>query len=220
MPIFSLDQIYFAYDADGGGKRDIFQNLCFSLSAGDKVGLYGPNGCGKTTLFRLVTGLEKPRSGRIFFYDQPMRTEKDFCVLRRKVGLVLQQSEDQLFCPTVLDDVAFGPLNLGLGRQDAVHAAVRVLSDLGLQGFENRLVHKLSGGEKKLTALASVLAMQPEALLLDEPTGGLDEQSTACIIRILKTLPAARIIVSHDKDFLAETSSKIMTIRQGRLRED
>jgi cobalt/nickel transport system ATP-binding protein len=218
-PIFSLEQIYFAY-TDGTGKRDIFQNLCFSLSAGDKVGLYGPNGCGKTTLFRLVTGLEKPQSGRIFFYDQPMRTEKDFYALRRKVGLVLQQSEEQLFCPTVLDDVAFGPLNLGLSRRDAVNAAVRVLSDLGLQGFEDRLVHKLSGGEKKLTALASVLAMQPEALLLDEPTGGLDEHSTACIIRILKTLPAARIIVSHDKDFLAETSSKIMTIRQGRVQED
>jgi cobalt/nickel transport system ATP-binding protein len=210
-PIFSLEQIYFSYTNEAV-RHDIFKNLHFSLYAGDRVGLCGPNGCGKTTFFRLVTGLEKPQAGRILFYDQPMRTEKDFYKLRCKVGLVLQQSEDQLFCPTVLDELAFGPLNLGAGPEEARNAAGRVLSELGLENFEDRLVHKLSGGEKKLVALASVLTMRPEALLLDEPSSGLDEEASARIVRILEKLPAARIIISHDKNFLAETSSKIMTV--------
>jgi cobalt/nickel transport system ATP-binding protein len=211
-PILSLEQIYFSY-ANEAVRRDIFKELYFSLHAGDKIGLCGPTGCGKTTFFRLVTGLEKPRAGRIFFYDQPMRAEKDFYKLRRKVGLVLQHSDDQLFCPTVLDELAFGPLNLGTSPEEARDTAGVILSELGLEGFEDRLVHRLSGGEKKLVALASVLTMRPEALLLDEPSGGLDEQAAARIVRILEKLPAARIIVSHDKNFLAATSSRIMTIK-------
>jgi cobalt/nickel transport system ATP-binding protein len=216
-PIFSLEEIYFAY-VDGSTKHEIFKNLNFALYTDDKIGLYGPNGCGKTTFFRLVTGLEKPQAGQVLFYNQPMHTEKDFYRLRCKVGLVLQQAEDQLFCPTVLDDVAFGPLNLGLSRQETGSRVLRTLMDVGLEGFQDRLVHKLSGGEKKLVALASVLAMQPEALLLDEPASGLDEQSTSRILDILKKLPTA-IIISHDKDFLRETSNRILTVIDGMLQE-
>jgi cobalt/nickel transport system ATP-binding protein len=210
-PIFSLEQIYFSYTNEAA-RHDIFKNLCFSLYAGDRIGLSGPTGCGKTTFFRLVTGLEKAQAGRIFFYAQPMRAEKDFYKLRCKVGFVLQQSEDQLFCPTVMDELTFGPLNLGASPEEARDTAGCVLSELGLEGFKDRLVHRLSGGEKKLVALASVLTMRPEALLLDEPTGGLDERASARIARILEKLPAARIIISHDKNFLAETSSRIMTV--------
>lgn len=142
----------------------------------------------------------------------PLETEKDFRELRCKVGLVLQHAEDQLFCPTVLEDVAFGPLNLGCSQDEARVRAASTLERLGLAGFENRLTHRLSGGEKKLVSLATVLVMEPEALLLDEPTNGLDPEARQRIIGVLKTLPTARIIISHDWDFLAETSSEYLTV--------
>jgi cobalt/nickel transport system ATP-binding protein len=216
VAIFRLEQIYFNY-AHGVDRQEIFKNLCFALHDSDKFGLYGPNGSGKTTFFRLVTGLLKPQSGQVFFHGKAMCNERDFHSLRCKVGFVLQQAEDQLFCPTVLDDVSFGPLNIGLAPQEARATAVQTLHTLGLEGFEDRLVHKLSGGEKKLVALASVLAMQPEALLLDEPTSGLDEKSAVRISNVLKQLTTARIIISHDKNFLAETSTKILTITDGKI---
>ncbi len=170
----------------------------FALYPDRKIGLYGPNGSGKTTFFRLIMGLAAPQEGRILFHGRPLETEKDFRELRCKVGLVLQHAEDQLFCPTVLEDVAFGPLNLGCTQDEARDRAASTLERLGLAGFENRLTHRLSGGEKKLVSLATVLVMEPEALQR--------------IIGVLKTLPTARIIISHDWDFLAETSSEYLTV--------
>ena len=157
-------------------------------------------------------GLAAPQEGRILFHGRPLETEKDFRELRCKVGLVLQHAEDQLFCPTGLEDVAFGPLNLGCTQDEARERAASTLERLGLAGFENRLTHRLSGGEKKLVSLATVLVMEPEALLLDEPTNGLDPEARQRIIGVLKTLPTARIIISHDWDFLAETSSEYLTV--------
>ncbi len=149
-----------------------------------------------------------------------MRTEKEFRVLRREVGMVLQNAEDQLFNPTVLDDVAFGPLNLGMSVREAREMSMLTLEKLGLAGFENRLTHRLSGGEKKLVSLATILSMQPKALLLDEPTNGLDPETRERIIGILDGLPTARIIISHDWDFLARTTTQFMTIKNGCLVTD
>ena len=212
-PLFALEHLSFAYP---GGRR-LFEDMSFALHPGRRIGLYGPNGSGKTTFFRLIMGLAKPQVGRIAFHGRPVASEKDFRELRCKVGLVLQHAEDQLFCPTVLEDVAFGPLNLGLSQDEARDRAVATLERLGLGGFENRLTHRLSGGEKKLVSLATVLAMEPEALLLDEPTNGLDPEARQRIIGVLKTIPTARIIISHDWDFLAETSSEYLTVVDGRL---
>lgn len=212
-PIFALERLSFAYS---GGRR-LFENMSFALYPEQRLGLYGPNGSGKTTFFRLVMGLAAPESGTVLFHGRPVRTEKDFRALRRKVGLVLQHAEDQLFCPTVLEDVAFGPLNLGYGPDEARECALGTLRRLGLDGFEHRLTHRLSGGEKKLVSLATVLAMRPEALLLDEPTNGLDSEARQRIIEVLKALPTARIIISHDWDFLAETSDGYLTVADGRL---
>ena len=117
----------------------------------------------------------------------------------------------------MLEDVAFGPLNLGYGPDEARDCALETLRRLGLEGFEHRLTHRLSGGEKKLVSLAAVLAMHPEALLLDEPTNGLDPEARLRIIDVLKALPTARIIISHDWDFLAETSTGYLTVADGRL---
>lgn len=214
--IFSLEHVDFAYARDGK-PRTVLRDVNFALFPAQKVGLYGPNGSGKTTFFRCITGLARPQRGMVRFHGQILNREKDFRELRCKVGFVLQHAEDQLFFPTVLEDVAFGPLNLGLTPGEARQRALETLEDLGLAGFEQRLTHRLSGGEKKLISLATVLAMRPEALLLDEPTNGLDNDARQRIIDILRGLSTARITISHDWDFLAQTSTEYLTILDGRL---
>lgn len=211
--VFTLDQVTFRY----GNGREILKDLSFSLYPGDQIGLYGPNGSGKTTLFRIITGLARPQQGTLLLHGKPVRTDKDFQELRRRIGLVLQHAEDQLFCPTVLEDVAFGPLNLGLSPEQARERALETLAQVGLEDFADRLTHKLSGGEKKLVSLATVLSMRPEALLLDEPTNGLDAHARQRIIEILRRLPTARIIISHDWDFLEQTTTSFQTVWEGHL---
>lgn len=212
-PLIALDGVSFAYP----GGRELFQNLSLELRRGEHLGLYGPNGSGKTTLFRLLTGLEIPGQGRVLLEGLQVQGEKDWLALRRKVGFLLQNAEDQLFYPSVLDDVAFGPLNLGWGVEKSRAEALRVLRDLGLEGFESRLIHKLSGGEKRLAALAGVLAMRPEALLLDEPVNGLDPEAEERILLALRDIPAARIIISHDQALLRKTSSCLLRLENGKL---
>lgn len=212
-PIIEIDHMDFFYTE----QKPLFRDLCFSLNDGEKIGLYGPNGCGKTTFFRLLTGLAKARKGRVLFRGDIVGDESQWRTLRCSVGFVLQHAEDQLFCPTVLEDVAFGPLNLGLAPEKAKERAMATLKALGLEGFENRLTHKLSGGEKKLVSLAAVMSMRPDALLLDEPTNGLDPDARARLVSILKNSPTARITISHDWDFLTKTSNSFMTVAEGKL---
>ena len=215
-PIFALENVSFAYPSG----KEVLHDVTFAFEADRRIGLYGTNGSGKTTLFHVIMGLVAPKSGRVLFHGRAVSGEKQFRALRREVGLVMQNAEDQLFNPTVLDDVAFGPLNLGMSPEEARERAVETLTGLGLAGFEDRLTHRLSGGEKKLVSLATILSMRPRVLLLDEPTNGLDPQTRERIIEILDNLPTARIIISHDWDFLARTTTEFMTIRNGRLLTD
>ena len=167
----TLDKVTFYYP---GADSPVLDRLDLEIRAGDRIGLMAPNGSGKTTLLHTIMGLCRPQSGQIRIFGTPMESETDFSRIRTRVGLLFQDSDDQLFCPTVLDDVAFGPLNQGASRKAAVEKAKNVLASLGLKGFEDRVTHRLSGGQKRLVALAAVLAMSPEVLLLDEPTSGLD----------------------------------------------
>lgn len=215
-PLLDIRGLCFAY-AGGGAGRPALRDVGLTLNAGQRLGLYGPNGSGKTTLFRCITGLETPQKGEILLHGAPVRTEKEFRVLRRAVGYVLQNADDQLFFPTVLEDVAFGPLNLGLSPEEARARAGETLKSLGLADYGERLAHRLSGGEKTLVALATVLAMQPEALLLDEPTTGLDADARERIIEVLNGLTTARIVISHDWDFLERVAGEIWGMDKGRL---
>jgi cobalt/nickel transport system ATP-binding protein len=197
--------------------RKVFKDLNFHVRKGDRIGIVGPNGSGKTTLFHLVVGLIKPSGGEILVFGKPRKTEKGFHEVRKRIGLLFQDPEDQLFCPTVAEDVAFGPLNLRIPK-DKVHDIVRrTLGDLGLDGFENRITYNLSGGEKKLVSLATLFSMDPEVLLLDEPTAGLDEEATRKIEKILLQKAQTYIIVSHHRDVLKKTTRKIYRMEHGTL---
>ncbi|GAB6183506.1 energy-coupling factor ABC transporter ATP-binding protein [Thermodesulfovibrio hydrogeniphilus] len=213
-PIIRLRNITFSYEG-----RKVFDDLNFDLYEGERVGLIGPNGSGKTTLLYIIMGLLKPQRGLVEIFGKIRQTEKDFSEVRQKIGLLFQDSDSQLFCPTVKEDVAFGPLNLGKTKAEASKIVHDTLELLGLKGFENRVTFKLSGGEKKLVALATVIAMKPICYLLDEPSAGLDETTVEKLIDYLKNQANTYLIVSHDKKFIESATEKIYNLKDGQLRE-
>lgn len=212
-PLIRIEGLSFAYPAG----RPVLHDLDFALGAGERVGIIAPNGSGKTTFFHLIMGLLKPTAGRIEVFGREVRGEGDFAEVRRRVGLLFQDADDQLFSPTVLEDVAFGPLNLGRSRADAMAIARRTLEFLGLGGFEDRITFKLSGGEKRLVSLATVLAMEPEVLLLDEPVNGLDTRTRAKLIDVLRALDISYVLISHELDFLTAVTDTVYTMENGRI---
>jgi len=200
-----------------GGEKALFEDLDFSLRQGERLALRGGNGAGKTTLLRIIMGLARPDKGTVRLFGRDCRSEKDFAAVRTRMGFLFQDADDQLFCPTVAEDVAFGPLNLGLPH-DCVHERVHAtLAEVGLAGFEQRVSYRLSGGEKKLAALATVLAMQPELLLLDEPTAGLPAETMEHIARILRASALPCLIVSHDQVFLEQSAVNTLRLQAGRI---
>ncbi len=211
--VLKLKDICFSYP----GGRKVLDQLNFAIGPGEKIGLIGPNGSGKSTLLHIVMGLLKADSGEIEFMGEKAESEKDFRRMRQKVGLIFQNADDQLFSPTVLEDVAFGPLNMGKSPAEAREMSMDVLKKLHLGGFEDRITHKLSGGEKKLVALATVLVMEPKVLFLDEPSTGLDENTRERIIEILNDLDITYVMVSHEYDYLARTTKNIYTLEKGRI---
>jgi len=211
--LIDLEDISYSYP----GRRSILKGLFFRLYEKERVGLIGPNGSGKTTLFHIIMGLLKPTSGSITIFGRQVEDEKNFRSIRQKIGLLFQDADDQLFSPTVLEDVAFGPLNQGKSVREAKDIARETLCSLGLEGFEDRITYKLSGGEKKLVSLATVLAMRPLVLLLDEPTTGLDEETTDKIIGILDGIDISYIFISHNMDFIDQTTDKIYGMANGQI---
>ena len=192
--------------------RIVLDDVHFEIHAGERIGLLGANGVGKSSLLHLMVGLLPPAAGSVSAFGQPCRTERDFAGLRRRVGLLFQDSDDQLFCPTVAEDVAFGPLNLGASRSEAGAIASRTLARLGMAGFEDRITYRLSSGEKRMVALATVLAMEPEVLLLDEPNTGLDEAAEARMIALLQSLDQAMVIVSHDPRTIERLAMRVVRL--------
>lgn len=212
-PFFKLQNVSFSRP----GFASLFRELNFEVYSRETIGLVGGNGAGKTSLFHLMMGLLKPTSGEIIAFGKPCSSEGDFLDVRTQAGYLFQNSDDQLFCPTVEEDVSFGPLNLGQSHKKAIEITTKVLSELGLSGFEKRITHHLSGGEKRLVALASVLAMEPKVLLLDEPTTGLDEPAYERLIDILKRLDISKVIISHDERFLSTLTKKAYRLKAGQL---
>jgi cobalt/nickel transport system ATP-binding protein len=211
--LIRLKNITFGYDS----SQDVLRKLSFTLSEGDRVGIMGPNGSGKTTLFHVIMGLLKPKEGEIDIFGKRISGEDDYREARERIGLLFQDANDQLFCPTVGEDIAFGPLNLGKRHDEALKIVAETLETLGLVGFEDRVTYKLSGGEKKLVSLATVLAMKPQILLLDEPTSGLYEETTERIIQVLNRSSTSYMIISQDRGFLARTTRCTYRMVRGKL---
>ncbi|WP_412552607.1 energy-coupling factor ABC transporter ATP-binding protein [Shimia sp. MIT1388] len=213
MTILALENIHFAYP----GQPPVLDGASVQLTAGQRLSIAGPNGAGKSTLFRIALGLQHPTSGTVTIFGKERRVEADFHEVRRRIGLVFQDPDDQLFCPTVAEDIAFGPLNLGRTKGEALAIVDKVLTDLNLMHLRDRITHKLSGGEKRLVTLATVLAMEPEALLLDEPTNALDTKNEARLLEILQGLPQAILLVSHNPAFRAALAPDTLELRDGKL---
>jgi len=213
QPVIEMSGINYTYP----GSEPIFKDLDFSFYKGDRIGLLAPNGSGKTTFFHTIMGLIKPQSGSIKIFGKPARREKDFVRVRKRMGLLFQDADDQLFCPTVLEDVAFGPLSMGKDKKQAMSISRDILAFLGLVGYEKKITFHLSGGEKRLVSLAAVLAMKPEVLLLDEPLTGLDTRTRGKIPDILQHIDLSYIIISHNIDFLLATTSDVYTLEEGKI---
>lgn len=214
--VIKIADLSFAYPS-----RDyVFKKFNFNFFKGERIGLVGPNGSGKTTLFHLIMGLLHPTEGKIEIFGKERKVENNFVEVRERIGLVFQDPDDQLFSPTVAEDIAFGPLNLRKNHQETKKILKETLETLGLAGFEDRITYNLSYGEKRLVSLATVWAMQPEILLLDEPIIWLDEGTIEKIVQILNRNPhLSYIIISHDKKFLKETTNCIYLMDNGKIKK-
>lgn len=208
MNILELTQLSYAWP----GESPLWRNVSLAVCHGENIGLMGVNGSGKTTLFRCISGLLRVSTGVLRLEGQIVATEKDFQQLRRVVGFALQQAEEQLIFPEVEEDVCFGPLNLGLNTRAARERARESLELLGISHLAKRHTFRLSGGEQRLVALAGILAMKPEVLLMDEPLTGLDENAIGRIGNILRRLPCAKVIAAHDAVFLRSLCSRVYTL--------
>jgi cobalt/nickel transport system ATP-binding protein len=215
-PVIQVSGLMFAYPA---GARAL-DGVTFELAAGESLGLVGPNGAGKTTLFLCLSGVLSIKAGSIRVAGLDPALAADRRLLPGKVGIIFQNSDDQLFGTTVMDDVAFGPLNLGCRPEETRERVGAALRHVGAVGLEQRVPHLLSGGEKRRVALAGVLAMRPEILLLDEPSMFLDPRGRRELIGLLPTLPGSRIVASHDLELILETCQRVLVLDQGRLVAD
>ena len=195
------------------------QDVSLHLSSSEKVALIGPNGAGKSTLLLHLNGLLKPQTGRIRVCGLDV-CDDNLGVVRAAVGLVFQDPNDQLFCPTVFEDVAFGPLYQGLPEADIRARVTAALEAVGMEGFAARSSYRLSLGEKKRIALATVLSLRPQILVLDEPSAGLDPRARRSLIQLLTTVHPTLLIASHDLELVLEVCDRVILLDEGRIVTD
>lgn len=212
--MIEFDNVSFAYESGA----PVIKGLSFRIEDGEAVGLIGANGAGKSTIMKLVLGLVQGE-GRILVDD--IEVNKDnLGKIRKKLGFVLQNSDNQMFMPTVYEDMMFGPLNYMVSREDADKKVNEVLDRLGLQYLKNKYNHKISGGEKRMAAIATVLAMEPDAVLMDEPTSALDPYNRRVVINTIKELGQTKIITSHDLDMIMDTCDRVILLSDGEVIAD
>jgi len=194
------------------GGNTLSQNINLNVTHKEKIAIIGPNGCGKTTLLNIIAGLQEKQSGILELFHNAIETQKDYKPFRSMVGYLFQNSDNQFLAPIVIDDVAFSLLSAGMEKEEALLKAHMMLKDLDIAHLKDKVVYNLSGGEKKLVALAGVLVTEPKLMLLDEPTSGLDLNMQLKLVEILKNIDKSIIIVSHDKEFIDSIVHKIYEI--------
>lgn len=213
--IVAADDLRFRYP-DG---FEALQGLSFNIHHGESVAVVGANGAGKSTLLMHLNGYLLPQSGQVRIGDDILCAETIDAV-RKTVGMVFQDPDDQLFMPTVYEDVAFGPVNLGLSPEEVEGRVKSALADVACLDLAERPPHNLSAGEKRSVAIATVLAMEPKILVLDEPSTNLDPWSRRHLINLLETFNHTKIIASHDLDMVLELCERMIVLRQGRVMAD
>ena len=193
--------------------------ISFRISHGESVAIIGANGAGKSTLLLHLNGYLTPTSGQVRIGDFPL-TRETVQEVRRTVGMVFQDPDDQLFMSTVYDDVAFGPLNLGLPLDEVNTSVLKALDIVGVTELKDRPPHRLSSGQKRRVAIATVLSMSPDILVMDEPTSGLDPQARRQLIEMLKTFKHSKIIATHDLDMVMDLCERTIVVDEGRIKAD
>jgi len=207
--IIRVDNLSFGYPDGQQALTDV--NL--TIYQGETVALIGPNGAGKSTLLLHLNGILHS-NGAVKVFGRPV-DDKNLRWVRSKVGLVFQNPDDQLFSPTVFDDVAFGPINLGYAEAEVRKMVARALDGVGMRGYERRSPHHLSVGEKKRIAIATVLSMNPEILVIDEPTSNLDPGSKWSLIELLRGLEITKIVASHDLELVQALCHRAIVLDRG-----
>ena len=200
------------------GDVPVVENLSFTIQKGETVGLIGANGAGKSTIMKLMLGLLSG-SGEIQVDGLPVCRD-NLAEIRKKIGFVLQDSDNQMFMPTVYEDMIFGPRNYGLSKEETEKRVDAVLTQLGLQSLKHRHNHKISGGEKRMAAIATILAMEPEMILMDEPSTALDPVNRRTVINTINRLPQTKLIASHDLDMILDTCQRVILLSHGTIVAD
>jgi cobalt/nickel transport system ATP-binding protein len=211
QPLIAVSNLRYRYP-DGTVALD---GVDFVLNVGENVAVFGPNGSGKTTFVLHLNGL-LTGEGSVSVCGLPV-TKQNLPAIRRKIGMVFQDPDEQLFMPSVLEDVAFGPMNLGRGHQESAHAAEHALEAVGMQKSAAKAPYHLSEGEKRRVAIAGVLVMQPEILVLDEPTTFLDPRGQHELLELLRSLPQAKLIVTHNTRFAQALADRAVFFEKGRI---
>jgi cobalt/nickel transport system ATP-binding protein len=213
-PVLELTDVRYRYPTG----TDALRGITLSVAPGERVGLVGPNGAGKSTLLLAIAGF-LPATGKVRVGGHTL-TRSTVRDVRRHLGLVFQSADDQLFMPRVADDVAFGPVNMGLDDAEVVARVHESLEAVGLKGYETRQPYHLSVGEKRRAALATVLAMRPQILVLDEPSANLDPRGRRRLIELLKTLSSTYIVIGHDLDLILDVCGRTVLMDGGQVVAD
>lgn len=220
-----FDNVTFSYEKG----KPVLSGVCFEIAGGENIGLIGANGAGKSTVMKLLLGLAGPGAGNTgvsgtaegkILVGGDEVCPRNLPKIRRRLGFVMQNSDNQMFMPTVWEDMLFGLLNYGMPRDEAEERAHKVLRDLGQEKLKGLYNHKISGGEKRMAAVATVLAMDPEVLLMDEPTSALDPYNRRIIIDMIRKLPRTKIITSHDLDMIYDTCERVILLFEGKVAAD
>lgn len=212
--MIEFQNVTFSYD----GAQPVVENLSFTIDKGEAVGLIGANGAGKSTIMKLLLGLLSGK-GQITV-DGLSLSKQNIPVIRQKIGFVLQDSDNQMFMPTVYEDMIFGPRNYGLSKEETEQRVDEVLNRLNLQDLKHRYNHKISGGEKRMAAIATILAMEPETILMDEPSTALDPVNRRTVINTINALPQTKLIASHDLDMILDTCQRVILLSHGKIVAD
>ncbi len=220
MNILEIEELSFSYgNAKEKFRNQVLNQISFHMGEQESIGLIGANGVGKSTFLKLLTGLLTMQEGRLQIAGLEMKKE-NLQQIRAEIGYVFQDSDSQLFMSTVYEDVAFAPRNYGKSEEETRELVMKALGQVHMDGRRDRQIYRLSGGEKKLVSIATVLAMGSKLMLLDEPSVALDPRNRRNLIRILNELPQAKIIASHDLDFVYDTCKRVLLLSEGRIAAD